>query len=129
MAAGKGTRMKDPTRAKVMYEVNSKPLLHYVIELAYKLNAEKIIAVIGHQKELVETYLKVSHPDVAYAVQEPQLGTGHAVLQAESHLINFEGNVLVLSGDVPLLTVETMNGLIEHHHKTGAVATILTADL
>jgi len=128
MAAGKGTRMKDPTRAKVMFEINGHPLLHYVIELAGKLSAKRIIAIAGFQKESVTAYLAAAHPTVEVAYQLEQKGTGHAVMQTAEALRNFQGQVLVLSGDVPLLTVKTMQAFVDHHFASGASATILTAD-
>lgn len=127
MAAGQGKRMKDPARAKVMYELNGRPMISYVVDLAYDLGAMEVIIVVGHQREVVTEYLKRSHPDVHCAVQEQQLGTGHAIMQAEKMLKRFHGDVIVLSGDVPLLTKPTMENLISHHFQTSAVATILTA--
>jgi UDP-N-acetylglucosamine pyrophosphorylase len=129
MAAGRGTRMKDPERAKVMYELDGKPMLHYVMDLAHILGAARMIAVVGHQQEVVSSYLRNSHPRAICVVQEQQLGTGHAVLQARGALDGFGGDVLVLSGDVPLLTTRTMQLLLDHHFGTGAVATILTAEM
>ena len=128
MAAGKGTRMKDPSKAKVMYEVLGKPMVHYVIDLAKTLNAFRIIVIVGYQRDVVMQYIHASHPEAEIAVQSEQLGTGHAIMQTESALKDFIGDVVVLSGDVPLLTAESMRGLISHHHQTDAIATILTAD-
>lgn len=127
MAAGQGKRMKDPNQAKVMYELDGKPMLHYVVDLADNIGAGRVIAVIGHQREEVMKYLERSHPHVVCVVQAQQLGTGHAVMQAQAALKEFVGDVLVLSGDVPLLTSATMQQLFECHVKTGAGATILTA--
>jgi len=129
MAAGKGTRMKDPSRAKVMYEVNQKPMIHSVVDLAYALDARRVIVVVGHQADTVEAYLRESHSDIECVLQEQQLGTGHAVLQARALLEGFTGSVVVLSGDVPLLRQSTMERLLRHHEETGATATILTAAL
>lgn len=128
MAAGKGTRMKDPTKAKVMFEIDGKPLIHFVIELAQRLHAQRIISIVGFQRETVEGYVRSAFPSVEIAVQAEQKGTGHAVIQTEKHLRSFNGHVLVLSGDVPLLTEQTMLSLIHHHDDEGANATILTAD-
>ena len=128
MAAGKGTRMKDPSRAKVMYNLLGKPLIHYVADLAFQLGAVRVIVIVGWQRELVAEFLKQEHPGVETVVQEEQRGTGHAVLQAEQPLRSFDGDIVVLSGDVPLLTAESMGELIYHHWSTGAVGTILTAD-
>lgn len=129
MAAGQGKRMKDPNRAKVMYELAGKPMLHYVVVLALDLKASRVIVVVGYQREVVMKYLKQSHPHVTCVVQAQQLGTGHAVMQAEQALGGFKGDVLVLSGDVPLLTRSTMEELFDCHVKTEAGATILTAML
>jgi UDP-N-acetylglucosamine diphosphorylase/glucosamine-1-phosphate N-acetyltransferase len=128
MAAGKGTRMKDPSKAKVMYEVLGKPMVHYVVDLARMLNAVRVIVIVGYKRETVIQYLQNSHPEVEIAVQAEQLGTGHVIMQTESPLRDFDGDVVVLSGDVPLLTAESMMELIIHHHKTAADATILTAE-
>jgi UDP-N-acetylglucosamine pyrophosphorylase len=129
MAAGKGTRMKNPNLAKVMYELNGKPMIHYVVDLAYGLRASRVIVIVGYQREVVTEYVRRSHPDVECVVQDQQLGTGHAVMQAEGALKGFSGMVLVLSGDVPLLTVQTMHKFIRHHEDTRAFASILTAEL
>jgi UDP-N-acetylglucosamine pyrophosphorylase len=129
MAAGQGKRMNDPSRAKVLYEINGRPMIHYVADLALTLGAADTVVIVGHPRQLVIDYLKKSHPNVTCAVQDPQLGTGHAVMQAEPALSAFSGHVLVLSGDVPLLTVDTMKRLLEHHGATGAVATILTSNM
>jgi UDP-N-acetylglucosamine diphosphorylase/glucosamine-1-phosphate N-acetyltransferase len=128
MAAGKGTRMKDSSKAKVMYEVLGKPMVHYVVDLAKMLRTSRVIVIVGYQRDTVIQYLQNSHPNVEIAVQEEQLGTGHAIMQAEETLKDFSGDVVVLSGDVPLLTAESMQGLIDHHHQTAASATIFTAD-
>ncbi|MBN1396951.1 MAG: NTP transferase domain-containing protein [Bacteroidetes bacterium] len=128
MAAGKGTRMKDPSKAKVMYEVLGKPMIHYVVDLAMMLNASRVISIVGYQRDAVIQYLQKSHPNVEIAVQAEQLGTGHAIIQTKTTLENFDGDVAILSGDVPLLTVGSMHRLIEHHFKTEASATILTAE-
>jgi len=129
MAAGKGTRMKDPAKAKVMNEILGKPMIHYVVDLALKLHMQRVIVIVGHQKETVAAYLRDSHPFVECVVQEQQLGTGHAVMQARGVLNDFAGHIIVLSGDVPLLTKESINALIACHLESKAKATILTADL
>jgi UDP-N-acetylglucosamine pyrophosphorylase len=129
MAAGKGTRMKDPSKAKVMYQILGKPMIYYVVELALALKMHRVIVVVGYQKEVAIEYLKNSHPTAECVVQEQQLGTGHAVMQTKSALEGFHGHVIVLSGDVPLLTKESVEALIARHLDTGAKATILTADM
>lgn len=129
MAAGKGTRMKDPSKAKVMFPVNGKPMLQHVIELAQSLKSERIISIVGFHKDSVIDFLRKVAPKTETVVQEPQLGTGHAVMQTEPLLRNYPSDVLVLSGDVPLLRKETIQKLIGHHNETNAVGTILTAVL
>ena len=129
MAAGKGTRMKNSEKAKVMFEVAGRPMIQHVVDLAVALDSSRIIAVVGFYRESVTNYVRRTSPSVEFAVQEPQLGTGHAVMQTKKLLENFRGDVLVLSGDVPLLREQTIRELISVHRKKNAVATILTADL
>jgi UDP-N-acetylglucosamine diphosphorylase/glucosamine-1-phosphate N-acetyltransferase len=128
MAAGKGTRMKDASKAKVMYEVLGKPMVHYVVDLAMMLKAFRVIVIVGYQRDTVIRYLQNSHPNVEIVVQAEQLGTGHAIMQTKGVLKAFTGDVVILSGDVPLLTAESMQKLIDRHYQTEASATILTAD-
>lgn len=129
MAAGKGTRMKDPSKAKVMFEVKGKPMLQHVVDLAESLKSERIIAIVGFHRNSVIEFLNGIASNVETVVQEPQLGTGHSVMQTEPLLRNYQGDVLVLSGDVPLLRKETIAQLRDHHRETNAVGTILTAIL
>lgn len=129
MAAGKGTRMKNPAVAKVMYAINGKPMVDYVVDLAMQLNAAKIVVVVGWQKESAIEHLARKAKEIVCVEQTPQLGTGHAVMQAEAVLKGFEGDVLVLSGDVPLLSYGTVRGLIDLHRMHNAAATVLTAKL
>jgi UDP-N-acetylglucosamine pyrophosphorylase len=126
MAAGKGTRMKSDL-AKVLHKINNRPMVHYVIDLAKRINSEKIVLIIGHQKETVRETCK--NLNVEFVVQEKQLGTGHAVAVTESHFKNYTGNLLILSGDVPLLTYETLQNLVQTHANSDAIATLLTAEL
>jgi UDP-N-acetylglucosamine pyrophosphorylase len=129
MAAGKGTRMKDPSKAKVMYELLGKPMIHFVVDLAYTLKADRVVVIVGYQREAVTNYICKWYPQIEISEQIEQLGTGHAVMQSETALKDFSGDVIVLSGDVPLLTVNSMQRLIEYHFETKAAATMLTADL
>lgn len=123
MAAGKGTRMKSDL-AKVLHPILGRPMIHYVIELARTLGSERVIAIVGHQREKVRQQLAGEH--IEFAVQDPQLGTGHAVMQAEALLHGYEGDVLILSGDVPLLTRDTMRRFMEYHAGQAAAGTVLT---
>ena len=129
MAAGKGTRMNDPSIAKVMYEINGKPLIGHVADLAARIKAERTVVVVGWQKDSVIGYLAQRYPGVVCVEQSPQLGTGHAVMQAEDALRDFAGDVLVLSGDVPMLTEATVQRLVAEHQSARADVTVLTAEL
>ncbi|MEW6511403.1 MAG: sugar phosphate nucleotidyltransferase [Bacteroidota bacterium] len=129
MAAGKGTRMNNPAMAKVMYMIDGRPLVDWVVDRASALEAARTVAIVGWQKEDVIAHLAGVAPHVACVEQTPQLGTGHAVMQAEPALRGFAGDVLVLSGDVPMLTTVTARRLIESHRGSNAVATVLTAVL
>jgi UDP-N-acetylglucosamine pyrophosphorylase len=129
MAAGKGTRMKNPEIAKVMYTVDGKPMVEHVVDLAVHLRSARTIVIVGWQKDSVIDCLRQSGKPVICVEQFPQLGTGHAVMQAELPLEGFTGDVLVLSGDVPLLTERTTSNLMAVHRESGAAATVLTAML
>jgi UDP-N-acetylglucosamine pyrophosphorylase len=129
MAAGKGTRMKNPSIAKVMYMINGTPLIGHVLMLARRLGASATVVVVGWQKDSVIDYVASSHPTTICVEQSPQLGTGHAVMQAEDPLEGFSGDVLVLSGDVPMLSEDTVRNLIADHRSVQASATVLTAEL
>lgn len=128
LAAGLGKRMKSPDKPKVMFEICSRPMIQYVVELALGANAEKIIPIVGHHREMVINFLDNLFPGkgIEYAVQEQQLGTGHAIMQTEKLLENFDGEILILSGDVPLLKAETVDELINEHFQNGNGATLLT---
>lgn len=132
MAAGKGTRMKDPSKAKVMYEILGKPMVHYVVDVASELETDRMLVIVGYERQTVINYLKRSHPQAECIVQAEQLGTGHAIMQVGPALSDFTGDVVVLSGDVPLLTASTIESLLTYHRETRlrlALATILTAEL
>ena len=126
LAAGLGTRMKSD-RVKVLHPLLGRPMIFFPVELAIQLGAQKTVLVVGHQAEEVQKQLEGT--DVDFALQEEQLGTGHAVQQAMPSLEGLQGPVLVLCGDVPLLRTETLHALIEHHNETGAAVTLLTTKL
>jgi UDP-N-acetylglucosamine diphosphorylase/glucosamine-1-phosphate N-acetyltransferase len=126
LAAGKGTRMKSDL-PKVFHEILGEPMLSYVIKTVQALKPKRTLIVVGHQRGLITDYYQ-DWP-VEFVVQAEQLGTGHAVQQAETALSGFNGNVLVLAGDVPLLTVETLQQLVAFHECHQAAATDLTAEL
>ncbi|WP_366248403.1 bifunctional UDP-N-acetylglucosamine diphosphorylase/glucosamine-1-phosphate N-acetyltransferase GlmU [Terribacillus aidingensis] len=123
LAAGKGTRMKSKLY-KVLHPVMGKPMVQHVTDQLNSLQLDKLITIVGHGAEDVKAQLG----DVSeYALQEEQLGTGHAVLQAEEFLKDKEGVTVVLSGDTPLITGQTIQALLDHHEQQGASATVLTA--
>ena len=125
LAAGKGTRMKSRT-AKVLHKLHSKPLLKYVIDLAYKLKPDNIFVVVGFQRN--EVRKKFASEKVEFIDQKRQLGTGHAIMQVKPRLENFNGEILVLSGDVPFLKENTVNEMIKNHRSNNAAMTILTTE-
>lgn len=127
MAAGKGTRMKSPETAKVMFPVGGVPMVHHVVERALECDPELVIAIIGHNRESVRSYLSGAFGEpVQFAEQVEQLGTGHAIMQAAPLLVDFDGDVIVLSGDVPLLRRRTLEELLRVHRAESTVATVLT---
>src|SRR4030095_9555591 len=128
LAAGMGKRMKSPDKPKVMFEINSRPMIDYVTELAFRVNAEKVVPIVGHHREQVINFLRSKYPgkNIVFAIQDEQLGTGHALMQSEKALEDFRGDVLILSGDVPLLKYETVRKLIDEHIKNNNDATLLT---
>ena len=125
LAAGKGTRMKSEL-PKVLHPVNGVPLLDRVMKSAAGLTPASEVIVLGHKSEVVERHAGAA-PGRAFVIQEPQLGTGHALAQALPFLANAQGDVLLLYGDVPLLSKKTMEELLARHRETGAALTVLTA--
>ena len=123
LAAGKGTRMKSEL-PKVIHDVNGIPMISKIIKVLEVLKPEENILILGHKKEEV---LKVVGEDADYVVQTEQLGTGHAVLQAKDKLKDYDGDVMVLCGDTPLLREETLKELYKFHRDTDSVTTILTS--
>jgi bifunctional UDP-N-acetylglucosamine pyrophosphorylase / glucosamine-1-phosphate N-acetyltransferase len=125
LAAGKGTRLKS-RRPKVLHEIGGKPLLAHVVAAASKVvPAESIFAIIGHEADAVRAALQST--GIGFVLQREQRGTGHAMMEAQQALSSFE-HVLVLSGDVPLITEETIARVREFHLDSAAAMTILTAE-
>ena len=123
LAAGKGTRMKSDL-AKVLHLIEGKPLLHYVLKAARSAGAAKIVVIIGHQAQKVRDQFATS--GCVFVEQKPQLGTGHAVLQARTELADYKGLTVILCGDVPLLKPTTIKNLVKEHVDAGACVTVLT---
>ncbi|MFY9394242.1 MAG: bifunctional UDP-N-acetylglucosamine diphosphorylase/glucosamine-1-phosphate N-acetyltransferase GlmU [Halanaerobiales bacterium] len=126
LAAGQGTRMKSD-RVKVLHHVAGRPMLHYVVDNAGSFSSS-IVLIIGRQGEMVRESL-AGKPNLKFIVQEEQLGTGHAVIQAREEILKHSGPVLVLYGDTPLLREETLRNLIKIHEEKQAASTVLTTRL
>lgn len=122
MAAGKGTRMKSK-KSKLVHKIYGKEIIRRAVENVKRAGIEEVITVVGYQKEQIEEVLKDT---VQYAIQDEQLGTGHAVIQAAKLLEGRKGKVLVLNGDHPIMRPETLKKLVEVSNERGESATILT---
>lgn len=122
LAAGKGTRMKSDL-PKVLHKVNGKPMLHKILDVVNFLQPEENILILGYKREEILSTLE----NCSYVVQEEQLGTGHAILQAKEKLKDYHGDIMVLCGDTPLLREETLQKLYQYHKEQKAVTTVLTA--
>lgn len=123
LAAGRGTRMKS-NLYKVLHPVVERPMVQHVVNQLQPLALEKVVTIVGFGAEAVQETLG---DQSSFVVQEEQLGTGHAVQQAEDMLQDMEGTTLVVCGDTPLIKAETFQALVDHHEQTNAKATILTA--
>jgi UDP-N-acetylglucosamine diphosphorylase/glucosamine-1-phosphate N-acetyltransferase len=128
LAAGKGTRMKSDL-PKVLHEVCGRPMVEYVIDACRDAGARRVVMVVGHKADLVKATVNDDRGDLEWVLQEPQLGTGHAVMVDRDQLATMEGPVLVLAGDGPLLQAETLRELIETHRQKGASCTLATSIL
>jgi len=124
LAAGEGTRMKSD-KPKVAHEILGMPMVQWVVRAASAAGCERIIAITGHGAAAVEALLG----DVESVRQDQQLGTGHAVMCAREALRGVDGSLLVLSGDTPLLSAETIAGLVAMRESSGSVLTLLTTHL
>ena len=127
LAAGKGTRMKSDL-VKVMHPLGERPMICWPVQAAKDAGATRIAVVIGHQAERVRDFF-AADGSIAFAVQKEQLGTGHAVAAAREALEGFNGTVLILCGDVPLLRTETLSSMLAAHHRKGAAMTVLTTHM
>jgi bifunctional UDP-N-acetylglucosamine pyrophosphorylase/glucosamine-1-phosphate N-acetyltransferase len=123
LAAGQGTRMNSDL-AKVLHPMAGVPLLGHVLASLDQLGAGRVLVVIGHQHERVRAAF--AHAEVEWVVQAEQRGTGHAILMAGPALEEFEGTLLVVCGDTPLLRAATLHRLLEEHAAAGAAVTVLS---
>jgi len=127
LAAGQGTRMKSAV-PKVLHRVGGQSMLARVVRAAHTLAPASVTVVVGHGADQVRAAC-ADDPSIGFAVQEPQLGTAHALRQAEPALAGRAGTVVLLSGDVPLLKGHTLAALVAAHQQAGAAATVMTADV
>jgi len=125
LAAGKGVRMKSDL-PKVLHKVKDMPMIQLVVITAKESGSEETYVVVGYQEEKIRDLLK---DEVIFVLQKEQLGTGHAVQQTFSNLQSYKGDVLVLSGDVPNITVKTIQNLVSFHQDSGSKATVLSAKI
>ncbi len=123
LAAGRGTRMKS-SLYKVLHPVLDRPMVQHVVDQLQPLNLDKLVTIVGFGAEKVKETLGEQS---SFVVQEEQLGTGHAVQQAEDLLQDMDGTTLVVCGDTPLIEADTFQALVDYHEQTNAKATILTA--
>src|ERR1051325_10054726 len=125
LAGGLGTRMKS-RRAKVLHEIAGLPLVAHVVRAAFKLSPDAIFTVVGHQAEDVERAVRdqaarlvegdaASRPELHFALQAEQRGTGHAVMAARESLASHRGPLIVLAGDGPMIKSETLRALADRH--------------
>lgn len=125
LAAGKGVRMASKM-PKVVHRVAGKPMICHIVSAVQEAGINDITVVVGHGRELVQEVLQESN--VRFAVQDKQLGTGHALIQAEQNIAP-DSTMIVLAGDTPLLRAETLKNLLEFHRQENAAATILSAEI
>lgn len=124
MAAGKGTRMQS-TSAKVLAEADGAPLLSHVLDAVEPLEPARRVVVVGYDRDNVKA--RFADRALEFVVQEEQLGTGHAVSMGAPLLADFDGDVLILSGDMPLVRTDTLDRLLRHHRANDAAFTLTTA--
>ena len=127
LAAGKGTRMKSDT-PKVLHEIFNKTLVGYVIDAVNNTGlADENFVIVGHQAERVEEYIKSNYDNAKTVLQSPQLGTGHAVSMVLPYLKDFDGEIIILCGDTPLITSKTLKEFVEYHRETDSDLTVMTS--
>lgn len=112
---------------KVAHEVAGSPIVRWVVEACRESGADPIVLVVGHAAEIVRQIFAGDHDDIVFVMQHEQRGTGHAVMCTTEALSAFDGDVLVLAGDGPLIRAETIRQMREHHTATGAAATLATS--
>ena len=126
LAGGEGKRMKSD-KPKTLSEVLGKPMLWWVMSALKKAGIDDICVVKGFRKECIEEYLSTLDFEVESVFQAERLGTGHAVMMAKDFLASHDGNVVILNGDAPFMTAETIEKSLEQHISSGAAATVISA--
>ena len=126
LAGGEGKRMKSD-KPKTLSEVLGKPMLWWVMSALKKAGIDDICVVKGFKKECIEEYLSTLDFEVESVFQAERLGTGHAVMMAKDFLASHDGNVVILNGDAPFMTAETIGKSLEQHISSGAAATVISA--
>ncbi len=124
LAAGKGTRMKSDI-PKVLHKIFEKPLLGYVLDNVKKITTENFV-IIGHHAEEVKDYVEKNYNNAKTVLQSPQLGTGHAVSMVCPYLEDYSGQILILCGDTPLITSETLKKFVEYHNSNNSDLTVMS---
>ncbi len=128
LAAGKGTRMKSDM-PKVLHTIFDKTLVGYVIDAVNNTGlADENFVIVGHQAERVEEYINKNYDNAKCVLQSPQLGTGHAVSMALPYLKDFDGEVVILNGDLPLITSDTIKEFVEFHKNKKSDVTVMSAN-
>lgn len=125
LAAGKGTRMKSETTPKVLHEIMGKSLLGYVLDNVKNFVSEEFV-IVGHQAQAVEEFVKSNYQNAHTVLQTPQLGTGHAVSMVCPALENYDGLVLILCGDTPLIKEDTLRAFIDFHTSHNSDLTVMS---
>ena len=125
LAVGKGTRMKSDT-PKVLHKIMDKTLLGYILDSVKNIASESFV-IVGHCAEEVEKYVKDNYSSAKTVLQTPQLGTGHAVSMVCPYLEDFDGLVIILNGDIPLIREETLKKFVEYHNGLNSDLTIMSA--
>ena len=127
LAAGKGTRMKSNT-SKVLHKIFGKSVLGYVLDSSKNIVSESFV-IVGHHAKEVTAFVEKNYSSAKTVLQSPQLGTGHAVSMACPYLENFDGQVIILNGDLPLMTEESIKKFIEYHNSKNSDLTIMSTIL
>ncbi len=125
LAAGKGTRMKSETTPKVLHQIMGKTLLGYVLDNVKNFVSEEYV-IVGHHAQEVENFVKSNYENAKTVLQSPQLGTGHAVSMVCPDLQNYDGLVLILCGDTPLVQEETLKKFVEYHKSQNSDITVMS---